>query len=433
MPTAANPPRFIPKADTTTGSEAPSPRAWLITFMLFGSMALNFIDRMVLANVAPSLRTELHLSNTQYSYIVFAFMAGMTLGQLPVGMITDRIGARLALPGILTGWSVVNMLHAAARGLGSLSCLRFVMGTFECGNYSSAVKLIGAMMPASRRALALAVMDSGSLVGSTIAPPIVVLILSHYGWRSAFFLPSILGLAWLVPWFRICPPERLMTTEAGRRTRGTGPSLTELLSRRQTWGVIMMRALGGPVSQFYWYWLPLYLVRGRGLSLQGMAALSSLAFFIGGTGSIIGGFLSGFLIERGATVNAARKITFTVGCALAAASVLVPIVPDIRLAIALVVLAIFGLNFGSCIQIAVISDVFPESTLARVTGLSGIGEGVFNMVLMVATGVVVDRFSYLPIFLGAGLMPLGSIAALFLLVGPVRRLTFSSNQRLAEL
>ncbi|HKE23931.1 MAG TPA: MFS transporter [Bryobacteraceae bacterium] len=400
-----------------------SPRAWAITFMLFGSMTLNFIDRLVLANVAPALRSEFHLSNAQYSYIVFAFMGGMTVGQLPIGMFIDWLGARLALPGILTGWSITNGLHAFARTIGSFCSLRFIMGVFECGNYSSSVKIIGSMMPAHQRALALAIMDSGSILGSVIAPPLVVFILMHYGWHAAFLLPSVLGLLWIIPWFKIYRPEleNLARPAAGSEYT-EAPKVRDLLKRKQTWGVILMRGFGGPVSQFYWYWLPLYLVRGRGMSMAAMATLASVSFLIGGSGNMAGGLVSGWMITRGGTVNAARKICFTAGCLLAAATIFVPVVPGLPVSIALVAMAIFGLNFNSCNLVAIIADVFPESTLARVTGLSGIGEGVFNMILTLITGAVVDRYSYVPVFLGAGLMPLVSIAALYILVGRVEKI-----------
>lgn len=415
-----------------TPEPAGSPRAWAVTFMLLGSMALNFVDRLVLANVAPSLRSELHLSNTQYSYIVLGFMTGMTLGQLPAGMIVDWLGARIALPGLLAGWSIANMLHALARGVASFSALRFVMGLFECGNYSSAVKVVGGLLPARQRAVGLAVMDSGSLLGSVIAPPLAVYILIHFGWRAAFLIPSLLGAFWVVPWLTIyrkdMEPHRSRDASESAVPSGDGtPTVRQLLSRRETWGLILMRAFDGPVSQFYWYWLPLYLVRGRGMSLQTMAALSSLSFLLGGSGNLIGGAMSGWMIRRGDGVNFARKLTFVLGTIFAAASALVPLVPSLPVSIAMVALAIFGLNFTSCNLIAIITDVYPETALARVTGLTGAGEGVLNMILTLATGMIVDRFSYTPVFLAAGVMPLVSMGALFLLVGRIRRISFSGQ------
>src|SRR5215471_12013432 len=216
--------------NSQSSETAASARAWVIAFLLLASMALNFIDRLVLANVAPVLQSNLHLSNTQYSYIVFAFMAGMTLGQLPAGMMIDWIGARIGLSAILTGWSVCNMLHALARGVAAFSGLRFVMGLFECGNYSSSVKVIGGLFPARQTALALAIMDSGSLVGSIVAPPLVVLILTHWGWRAAFLLPSTLGFFWLYPWLKL---YRVRAPSGGPTSTQRGPSTGTLLKFRK--------------------------------------------------------------------------------------------------------------------------------------------------------------------------------------------------------
>jgi ACS family hexuronate transporter-like MFS transporter len=391
--------------------------------VLFASVTINFIDRLVLANVAPSLQAELHLSNTKYSYIVLAFMTGMTLGQLPVGMVIDWLGARFALPGILTAWSVINMLHSLARGVVGFCSLRFVMGFFECGNYPAATKVIGGLFPSRQRALALAFVDCGSLLGSVIAPPLVVFILLHFGWHLAFLLPGLLGLLWIVPWLRIYR-ELPTPTQTDGELPSRGPNVRALLRRRQTWGVVLMRSLTGPVSQFYWYWLPLYLVNGRGLSLMKMATFSSLAFFLGGMGNLVGGGLSGWLIHRGVTVNASRKIVFTLGATFSASAALIPLVSNVDLAMVLVGLAIFSLNFTSNTMLATITDVFPIQTLARVTGLTGIGEGVLNVAVTLTTGIVVDRFSYAPVFAGAGLMPILSIFAALVVLGPIHKIGF---------
>ncbi len=398
-------------------------RTWAVVFVLFASLALNFLDRLVLANVAPVLHAELGLSGTGYSVIVTVFMAGMTLGQLPAGILIDRLGARLALPAIFTGWSVANMAQALARGVASFSALRFVMGVFQCGNYSAGIKVIGGLFPARQRALALAVFDAGTLAGSVVAPPIVVWVLMHFGWRAAFLLPSALSMLWLLPWFRVY--ARHPAPAAVVAARGAqAVSLIHLLRRPETWGAILMRGLGGPVSQLYWYWLPLYFVRGRGMSMSAMAAFTSLAFLIGAGGNLAGGFISGWLIHRGWGVDASRKLVFVSGVALNACSALVPIVPGNSAAAALIAAAIFGLNWKSCTQLAIFTDVFPEATLARIGGLTGIAEGVFTMVVTLGTGMVVDRFSFTPVFIAAAAMPLFSALALFTLIGRIRRIGF---------
>jgi len=395
------------------------PFAWWVAVLLCASLTLNFVDRLVLGSVAPILRSQLHLTATQYSYIVFGFMAGMTIGQIPVGALIDRIGSRLALPAMFSGWSIANMLQSLANGVLRFTGLRFAMGIFECGNYPAGLKTIAALFSPEERALALGVFDCGSLLGSMIAPPLVVAIAARFGWRATFFLPSLLGLAWVLPW--LAAARKGWIPQEAPASSSPSPSVLQLLRSSQTWGVIAMRAFGGPLSQFYWYWLPLYLVRGRGASMTVMAALASSAYLVGGAGQVASGYFSGWLIRQGASADRSRKICFTVGSVLSGVcTVAVPLVPSLHLATFLAGVGMFGVNITSNIVIAVISDVFPGPTLARVTGMTGAGEGVLNMLLTVATGAVVDRLSFTPVFVGMGTLPAAGLAALFLLVGNCR-------------
>jgi ACS family hexuronate transporter-like MFS transporter len=95
---------------------------------------------------------------------------------------------------------------------------------------------------------------------------------------------------------------------------------------------------------------------------------------------------------------------------------LVPVVPGEWAPIMLISLATFGISIYSAVYIGAITDLFSEKVLASLSGVTGAGEGVVNMVFMLATGMVVDRFSYLPVFLAAGLMPLLGYLVLLLVV-----------------
>lgn len=135
-----------------TPEEKPPPQRWWILALLFAAMTINILDRQVLSLVAPVLRDELRLSNTQYGSIVLSFLLGMTLGQIPVGMMMDRYGARAGFSVAVAWWSAANMLHAGARNAAQFSLLRFLLGVGECGTYSAGVKVIGQYFPAGARA-----------------------------------------------------------------------------------------------------------------------------------------------------------------------------------------------------------------------------------------------------------------------------------------
>jgi ACS family hexuronate transporter-like MFS transporter len=387
--------------------------AWWITILLLVSMTVNFMDRLVLGAVAPTLQSTLHFSSTQYSYVVFAFTLGMTLGQLPAGAFIDRVGFRAAMPSLFAGWSLANALQALGRTVSTFSGLRFVMGVFECGNYSAGVKAVGELFPEHLSAFALGIFNSGSILGSAIAPPAVVFITVHYGWRAAFLLPSLTGLVWLAPWFASCRPYSSRPVEklpAGDKAI----SLAHLLRPRQVWGVILMRASSGPLTTFYWFWLPLYLVRGRGLTLASMAGLASAAYLLGGIGQAGGGYFSGWLVRRGRSVDAARKLTCTLGGVIAAVGTfLVAVAGSVGMTGVLAGMGILGANIMSNMQIAVITDVFPRSVQARVTSMTGFGEGLVNMGMSLSTGFLVDHFSFVPVFMTAAALPVAALWGLF--------------------
>jgi len=384
-------------------------RRWAILALLFFSITINLLDRQVLSLVAPMLRDRFQLSNTQYSYIVTAFLLGLTLSQVPAGILIDRWGARWGLPLLLLWWSAANALHAAASSVGSFSLFRFLLGMGESGNYSAGVKVIAERFPARERALAGGIFNTGSVVGALMAPPVIVWIATRHNWQLAFLLPSVLGLAWIVPWLLVYRGQPAAPGE-------TQPAFAPLLRIRQVWGFLLVRALGGPVNHFYWYWLPEYLRRERGFSMDQIGVWAGLPFFFAGLGNVAGGWLSSFLLRRGATPDRARKTAFCAGLACCLASAGVPGAPSGAAALALISVASFGIGVYPATWIGAATDVFPRQVAARVAGLAGLGEGIVNIVLTLATGVVVDRYSYYPVFAGAALLPALAVAALFVVV-----------------
>ena len=391
---------------------------WLILFLLFLAMAINILDRQVLSLVAPELRDRLHLSSTQYGTIVSCFLLGMTVAQIPIGALMDRVGVRLGYSMIFLWWSAANALHMGARSAAQFCALRFFLGIGESGTYSGGVKAIGHWFPPAERALAAGLFNSGSLAGAVIAPPLIVYLTLNFGWQSAFLIPSVASLIWLFPWLMIYrEPSRHPCPASTART--DAPSLGCLLLQRAVWGVVLMRAFGGPVTSFYWYWLPEYLKRERGMSLGMIGVWAWLPFFSGGIGNIGGGWLSGKLIDRGWTVNKARKTVLTGAVALSLLAVLVPVAPSTTGAMLLICVASLGINAFAANLMGLMTDLFPHSILARVSGLTGVGDGIMGMATMQLTGVVVDRFSYLPVFAAAGVFPLVSLAALFLFIGQI--------------
>lgn len=419
---------------------------WWILLLLFFAMEINILDRQVLSLVAPVLRDEFHLSNTDYGRILFCFLLGMTLGQIPVGMMMDRLGPRKGFCVIFLGWSLANLLQGFAGTVLQFCALRLLLGLNECGAYSGGVKVIGQWFRPTERAFASGLFNSGSVIGAMIAPPLIVFLMTHHGWRSAFIIPSIVGLIWIFPWLRLYwepakhpklkaaaaaqeAPVEPVASEIPAPVAAAQPSIPLLLMLAPVWGVVLMRAFSGPVTHFYWYWLPEYLKRERGMTLEAIGMFAWMPFLSGGIGNIGGGWLSSHLIKRGWPVNRARKTVFFMGGSLCLLAMAIPLAPSAGSAIAIICLASLGVNAISANLMGLIADLFPQSVLARVSGMTGVGDGVVSMMMMLLTGIVIDRFSYTPVFIAVGLLPVLSLTALMVLVGTIRPISLAEIMR----
>jgi ACS family hexuronate transporter-like MFS transporter len=405
---------------------------WWILAMLFCVTMINFIDRQTLSVTAPKLREIFSLSNTQYGIIVSAFQMGMLFGEFPMGWLMDRRGARVGLTFAVLWWSIANALHAVANSLLHFSVFRFWLGTGECGNYSGGNKVVSQWFPVHERAFAVGIFNSASMIGSAVAPFLIVPIMHWYGWRMAFLVPSLLGMAWAVVWyvFYRSPDEHKGLTAAEAAyirdsepaAAGPIPTNAQLLRLGPTWGLMLCRLLVGPVVQFYIYWLPEYLVRARGFSLTEIVFFAWIPFLFGDLGSIGGGWASGFLIRRGYSVRTARIATMGFGAALCFLSLAVVLVKTVPVALVAICCVLFGHTALSANMFAAISDLFPKSAVARVTGLTGIAGGLSGMLFPLLTGMLVDRISYVPVFAMASLMPAAGLLVLVAFAGRFKQI-----------
>ncbi len=352
----------------------------------------------------------------------------MVTGEFPMGWLMDWRGTRFGLTFAVLWWSVANAMHALARSLAHFSLFRFWLGTGECGNFSGGNKVVSQWFPVKERAFAVGIFNSASMIGTMVAPFLIVPVLHRYGWQAAFLVPSVLGMGWAGVWwaFYRAPEdhERLTPEEAAyiRQDEAPGPpgprpSNRQLLRHKETWALMVCRFLVGPVVQFYIYWMPEYLYRARGFTLTDIAFFAWIPFLFGDLGSIGGGWASGFLIRRGFTVRQARVTAMGIGAALCSLSLAVVLVKTIPVALVAICFVLFGHTALSANMFAAMSDLFPSSAVARVTGLTGIAGGISGMLFPLLTGWLVDHISYTPVFAMASLMPAAGLLVLVALAG----------------
>jgi MFS transporter, ACS family, hexuronate transporter len=399
----------------------PHPLRWAMIGLVFLATVINYLDRQSLSVIAPRLRDEFGMTNTEYGRVIFAFMLAYTIMNGASGVLIDRLGTKLGYALFMLWWSAATLLHTFASGVWSLGAFRFLLGLGEAGNWPAGVKVAAEWFPEKERALACGIFNSGSSIGAILAPPVVVWIVLRFGWPASFLMVGTSGLLWLLLWWTAYRTpdsvEKPRPPEPAARTYG----FLDLLRNPFVFWFTVAKVFMDPAWYFYTFWFPEYLRRARGFDLAAIGAYAWIPFAVAGLGNLLGGWTSAQLLRRGFAVAPARNIAVLIFACLMTAAIPAVLVADARWAIAFVSMAMMGYTGCTANILAIPTDVLPSSATASVFGIASMGAGFGGMIFSLATGWVVDRFSYVPAFVGFGLMPLLCALILWTLAGQAPR------------
>ncbi len=388
---------------------------WGMIALVFWATVINYLDRQALSVAAPVLREQFSMSNTEYSRVVTAFLLAYTIANGISGPLIDRMGTRAGYALCMAWWSGAALLHTLATGVWSLGAARFLLGLGEAGNWPAGVKVVAEWFPKRERALASGLFNSGSAIGAILAPPVVAWLLLQYGWRASFVAVGLSGFVWLLIWWPV-----YRTPDSGAQVgRAEVPSPWRLFRVRFVWVFTLSKVFLDPVWYFYIFWFPEYLSKARGFSMASIGKYGWIPFLVAGLGNVAGGWMSAALIRGGWTVDRARKTAVTCFAALMLAAVPAVLVSDVRVAIALVAVAMVGYTGSTANMLAFPADVFPGYMVSSVYGLASMGSGFGGMLFTLITGWMVDRYSYVPAFVMFGVMPLVGLGLIWGWLGPL--------------
>lgn len=394
---------------------------WAFIAFAFLATVINYLDRQTLSVVAPLLRHELHFGDIEYSRMVSAFLLAYTIGNAISGSMIDRLGTRWGYAVCMLWWSAASLLHAFARSPLSLGLCRFLLGIGEAGNWPAAVKVVSEWFPDRERALASGIFNSGSSIGAMAAPPLVAWIVLRFGWPSAFFAIGSIGFVWVAFWLKFYYTPETVKAEVLQKP----PAPTALFRERFVWSLMLAKIFFDPAWYFYIFWFPQYLSSVRHFDLAKIGLLSWIPFLTADLGNIAGGALAALLLRRGVGLVPTRRIAYLFFACLMTSAIPAVLVADAHLSIAMVSLATFGYTGCLANMLALPGDLYPRNTLGTIWGLASMGAGFGGMLFTLITGWVVQHYSYTPVFIGFGLIPL--ISAAILLLVTTRR---SVNNRL---
>jgi ACS family hexuronate transporter-like MFS transporter len=413
----------------------PSPAGyvrWIICALLLFGTTKNYMDRQVLGVLKSTLQHDLGWNEIDYSNLVFAFQAAYAAGMVGVGWLVDRVGTRLGYALAMAFWSLAAMAHAVGSSFASFVIARSALGFGEAGVFPASIKTVAEWFPRKERAFATGIFNAGTNLGAIITPLVVPWITVHLGWRWAFVITGAVGFVWLAFWLLLYrkPEEHPRVTAAeldyirsDRQESDVKVRIITLLGYRQTWAYVAGKFMTDPFWYFYLFWVPDFLQRQHGLALIRIGVPIMMIYLLSDVGSITGGWLSSWLIGRGRSINAARKIALLL-CALS----VVPIVFAYRAenmwtAVLLIGLATAAHQGFSANLYTLTSDMFPTRAVSSVVGIGGMAGALGGMLIAKVVGYVLQSTgSYAIPFLMAGsayLLALGAIQILAPRIEPV--------------
>lgn len=399
---------------------------WLVITLVAIATIINYIDRSALAVMWPGIASDLGMDKRDYANILSVFLVGYAVGQSLFGKLFDALGTRIGFLLSILLWSGAIALHFMARSAMSFGFFRVLLGVGEAGNWPGATKAIAEWFPVRERALGQGIFGAGASLGSVIAPPLVAALYAWVGWKSTFLLTGALGFIWIVPWLIlyksgpgvhpwISAEERAYILDGQRaataqdaRHHDYVPTLGQLLRHRQSWGVIAARFFIDPVWWLFVSWLPLYLNERFHFDVKQIGMFGWVPYVGAALGALLGGWLCGRLLERGWSVNRARKLVIGAGLVIMLPALLLSAAAETPL---LAVLSIGVILFGFQAAITNIqtlpSDFFSGKTVGTLAGLSGTSAVLGVIICMQLVPELTAGGNYTPFFvLGALLLPL---------------------------
>ena len=382
---------------------------WAVLAVTIVAFMQTHLHRLAFASLIPIFVADLGLSYAAAGTIQTAYFWTYALAQVPVGLLTDRWGARRVMLACTTLLAFGGIAFAASGTYAALLLSRMVVGLGAAAVWVPGMLLIAHWFPSSERGRAAGLMSAGGGVGGTLGLVLVPVLAAALGWRVAYAIavvPSLITLVLIATLIRN-PRERAAASPARRSAQG---SLRRVLAVRAMWplNINVIFSYGGYFS--FITFLPSFLVRGLGLSQGQAGVVTGLVT----AGTIVSWPLAGMLSDR---LGRRRPVfLFSQFVSLLALLVFALLAPGMGLATVAITAFLTGVLVGGLIlPFVMVVDYVPRELAATAAGVTNGACFLGAMILPIVLGRIVDVTGSFPIafLVAAGVQAVACVAALF--------------------
>jgi MFS transporter, ACS family, glucarate transporter len=388
------------------------PYRFRVLVILCSLTTLTYLDRICISIVGVRLKTDLHLNNEQFGWVLAAFALAYALFEIPSGMLGDHIGPRKVFIRIVLFWSLFTALTGMVNGLIALLVVRFLFGAGESGTYPNSILVVSRWFPVAETGKALSWVGIGSQIGAAIAPLLIVPIAAAYGWRMPFFVIGSIGLFWVwicYSWFRDFPTQmkNISITEKEMISSSCRYSdqqqlvpWKKIFANATLWPLMGMYFCCQFANYFFVAWMPVYLQEGRGFSENAMKTVTAILFIAGIIGFLAGGAAGDIFLKRNG-LKKSRRLTGMTGLGFCCLLLLCAAISSNKnLTACSLIGANFSFSFGVMVSYAVCADIGKNNSGTVTGAMNFFGQmGAFSLALIFGKIVqATHRFDY-PVYL----------------------------------
>jgi ACS family hexuronate transporter-like MFS transporter len=384
------------------------PLRWIAAGAFLLSTSLNYLDRQLLAALAPALQDEFHLNNAQYGQVQSVFFIVYALVAPVAGWFIDRVGLNLGAMIAVSAWSLAGSATALVSSFAGLLTCRTLLGAAQAAGIPSVGKSNATYLEPKELAFGAATNQISITLGSVAAPLVAAAISPRYGWRMAFLICGALGFVWVPLWWFVSRriPARTVVKAAPA-------PIAELLRDRRLWGMVAGNALVMTVYALWTNWVTLYFVHERHLTdLEANQRFAWIPPVFAGLGGMAGGWMSYRWIRRGIAVIPARLRVCWISATVLLVTAAVPFMPTNTLAAAAISLSFFFTLALSANVYPLPIDVFGQARAAFGVAALTAAFGLMQTLLSPAIGTMADRVGFTPVCMSIAVLPLAGVFVL---------------------
>ncbi len=416
---------------------------WAICSLLFFATTINYLDRQVLSLTWKDfIVPEFHWNNNDYGTITAVFSLAYAFSMLLAGKFVDWMDTKKGFLWAIGIWSVGACLHAfcgiatsgivagkwlvgfegAKEALATISDVskitsisviffvfaRIVLALGEAGNFPAAIKATAEYFPKKARGFATSIFNAGATIGALAAPVTIPFIAKAYGWEMSFLIIGALGFVWMGFWVfmykkpavhpKVNEHELAYIHQDDAADNVIQGSIQKKISYgqafryKQTWAFAFGKFMTDGVWWFFLFWTPAYLSSVYGLDSTQSAGQIFVLYAITLL-SIFGGWLPTYFVEKkGMNPYAGRMKAMLIFAFFPLLTLLAQPLGHYSVWIPVIIIGIAGAAHQSWSAniFSTVSDMFPKSAIATITGIGGMAGGIGSFLINKGSGKLFD-------------------------------------------